>query len=273
VPNELNDPEDDAIVMVPVPHRHLAAVYDLLGRLMKIAKDSPNAETVVVDDANGPWTEAMVETLKTELQSTTLATVLDVLAVMAPEAVSFEDLTATLPIQIAQLRAELATLTKIDRRLFDGRRTWPMSLVSVGDGTSAYRMPQRLAEWWLDAGLILNKPSASLIAFIKTSDDPRALQLTNGREFPRVHVQVTGDNSVRNLRVMLLRDFRRLSVPHVPVENPVSLEPGETFEAQFLNPHDRDFDIRVIARWVDPQGPKAQMFRLNLGIQHPQVVI
>jgi hypothetical protein len=150
----------DEVVMVPVPARLLPDVYRLLSQLAH--SDAPTdasrggevvagGAAVLVDQAQGKWTREMLDELWAEIAGSGLEAVLNAIARESPQWLAFSDLAETSEIDRGGLRAELANLSKVVKRLF-GRRTWPMSarhgMVTINE--MSYRMPDRIAEWWLD---------------------------------------------------------------------------------------------------------------------------
>jgi ribosomal protein S27AE len=176
--------------MVPVPREYLAAVYGLLGGLMSDRRPGLSELTeeascphcggsaflgapggayrcgecgltfrqlastgqVEVDHENGCWSERMIQRLHDELQDSTSARALTIIAGRAPGTVSSDELASLLSIDSNTLRAELGALSKACRRVF-GRKVWPMSArQGWGEGSRmGYRMPELVAQWWLTA--------------------------------------------------------------------------------------------------------------------------
>lgn len=150
----------DEVVMVPVPARLLPDVYRLLSELAHSVAPAEassareivaGGEAVIVDQAQGRWTREMIDELWAEIAGSGLEAVLNAIARESPQWLAFSDLVETTEIDRGGLRAELANLSKVVKRLF-GRRTWPMSVRAgmVKINEMSYRMPERIAEWWLD---------------------------------------------------------------------------------------------------------------------------
>jgi hypothetical protein len=153
-------PGPDEVVMVPVPARLLPDVYRLLSQLAHsdasadasgAGKTVAGGEAVLVDQAQGKWTREMVDELWAEIAGSGLENVLNAIARESPQWLAFSDLAEITEIDRGGLRAELANLSKVAKRLF-GRRTWPMSVRAgiVKIDEMGYRMPEQIAEWWLD---------------------------------------------------------------------------------------------------------------------------
>lgn len=147
-------------VMVPVPKALVPVVYEMLASHMHLSSpyfdDSSGlpGPKVLVDRSQGRWTQQMVDDLRAEVAGTAIEGVLAYIAEGAPRWVPFSDLCEQSGIPRERLRAELATLSKIVKRLF-GRRTWPMSVRSgMVNDEMAYRMPHPVARWWLAAEVV-----------------------------------------------------------------------------------------------------------------------
>lgn len=152
----------DRIHMVPVPERHLPAVYSLLGDLMRRDQDGgvstaddeyveydDGSPKSLVDQANGYWSRRQVIELAETLGGTPAGLLLDQVAIESPRSVPFSELLHnSADPNVDRLKAQLANLTKFVRRT-QGRRSWPMSTSDVS-GESTYRMPEQIAEWWID---------------------------------------------------------------------------------------------------------------------------
>ena len=194
--SEMTEPRLDSaasgMVLVPVPQKHLAAVYELLAELMHSEAGRPatlgedveetacvhcgataylavggayhcsecglafrrpgRPGTIEVDHENGCWSRAMVDRLYAEVGSSISGKAVSVVAERAPATVTSDEITNSLRIDSATLRAELGALSKACRRLF-GRKIWPMSArQGWGEGARmGYRMPEGVAEWWQEA--------------------------------------------------------------------------------------------------------------------------
>jgi len=162
------EPPDESIVLVPVPVEHLAAVYELISRLMAptgqaVAQAGVATATatggqarvdsgqVLVDDDQGYWNEEMVTMLRiVARERQTLDGAIDLIAASAPDPIWLDDIQSVLNVPRNHLRAEFATLSKISRSLFGGRKTWPMSWRAprTKSETQSYRMPKEVAAWW-----------------------------------------------------------------------------------------------------------------------------
>lgn len=153
----------DEIVMVPVPRRHLPAVYAALGISMNPLGEpgsgvpaGDGVEVVVVRGArkSGRWTEAMVRALEAELdydRSASTRTLLMMAAERAPRQVNFSEVARAAGVEDNKLRGELGALTKAIGRLFEGETSWPVAVRYTDAGETFYSMEPRLAEWWTNA--------------------------------------------------------------------------------------------------------------------------
>jgi hypothetical protein len=158
--------ESDGIVLVPVPVPLLPVVYGALSAAMPTAHtsgvstpvaagavgvDRPDGPAVLVQD-NGWWTPAMVGLLRAEMSRYRGAkAALDLAAKNAPSPVSIREVEKESGSNLIQVRAELAALTKVAKRLF-GRKAWPMRARwgLGGEDCMYYAMDEEVAGWWLD---------------------------------------------------------------------------------------------------------------------------
>ncbi len=161
-PAEDGGGEEDEVVMVPVPKRHLQVVFAALASAMA----KPNASDVPrVDDASeavkvggarpaGRWSELKVQALEAELNPKTFPgarTLFTMCAERSPRPVTFADASRRAGLGDKQLRGELGALTKVAKRVFHGDLSWPIA-VRYGDaGEAHYSMDPIIATWWLAA--------------------------------------------------------------------------------------------------------------------------
>lgn len=132
-----------AEAMVQVPKR-------LIEELVRYLEAQPEP-AVVVDDKQGVWTQSMVNTLRSEIESryTQAAQVFKAAAKASPDLLRFREFAQQSGLEGQQLSAELGAVSKTSRRLF-GRVTWPMTVRDTSEGMT-YQMSLQVAKWWLEA--------------------------------------------------------------------------------------------------------------------------
>ena len=149
------------VVMVPVPKQHLGAVYAVLSRAMA-GETGTDADAVTVrgDGAEamtyrgeGQWTRAKIVRLEAEVSHPGTRTLLTMAAERAPRQVGFSEAAQRAHLEDKQLRGELGALTKIVKRIFNGERSWPVSVRYGDQGEACYSMDPEIASWWLEAAL------------------------------------------------------------------------------------------------------------------------
>lgn len=131
-----------AEAMVQVPKR-------LIEELVRYLTAQP--EPAVVVDAQGVWTQSMVEIFRGEIERRYLqaAQVFKAAAEASPELLRFREFAEKTGLDGRQLSAELGAVSKLSRRHF-GRVTWPMTVRDTSEGMT-YQMPLQVARWWLHA--------------------------------------------------------------------------------------------------------------------------
>lgn len=140
---------DDEIIMVPVPKSRLQDVY---AALAKPAKEGAGvlAEEKVEVPGQGSLTVSMVGKLESELGIPAVRDLLTRLAEQAPEPLTFKEAVQAAGIESNMLRAQLGSLSKVTKRLFN-YTIWPMHVGYVDSGEAVYSMDPKIAEWWLEA--------------------------------------------------------------------------------------------------------------------------
>ncbi len=152
----------DEIVLVPVPKPHLPAVYAALSKSMNQADQTrpvdatQDVEAVAVKGFRneGRWTEAKVRRVEGILSSRRFPAtraLLTMAAERAPKAVTFGEAAEAAGVPEKRFRGELGALTKVIKRLFDGERSWPVSVHYGDQGEASYTMDPQIAHWWLNA--------------------------------------------------------------------------------------------------------------------------
>jgi hypothetical protein len=143
--------EDDDIVMVPVPRSALGAVYRALGDFL--GRPASLVELVQVAN-NGEWSEADVRQVCLALTSLPAQKTFRCVAAAHGKLVTYEAMANSAGLAVDELRTQLAWFSKRCKRV-RGANEWPIELVRdpgkpKGQHCS-YRMPPRIAEWWLAA--------------------------------------------------------------------------------------------------------------------------
>jgi hypothetical protein len=144
------DYRDDEIVMVPVPKSRLGAVYTALANPVTEASAPVKAEKAVEVVGQGAWTVSDIGRLEAELAIPAIRAFLTHLAEQAPKVMTFGEAVRATGIEASRLRAQLGSLTKTSKRVFE-RTTWPMSVRSGEAGEAIYSMDPKVAQWWLEA--------------------------------------------------------------------------------------------------------------------------
>ena len=142
--------QDDEIIMVPVPKSRLMAVYAVLGSPETEEGALARVEETVEVPTQGSLTASMVGRLESELDIPAIRALLTRLAEQAPKWLTFKEAVQAAGIESNILRAQLGSLSKITKRLFD-YTIWPMEVRYADGGEAAYRMDPTIAQWWLDA--------------------------------------------------------------------------------------------------------------------------
>lgn len=147
----------DDVVMVPVPRQHLAAVYELLGRVMQKEYGEIAAEE---------WSEAVVWSaeeigrLKRTIKNPTLQKIMTLIAKSGADGIEYRALKSETEkaikrtLKMGSFRAQLSWLMKYSRRIKGrGGDAWPLRKVVVRtDGERLfYSMTKRISEEWLKA--------------------------------------------------------------------------------------------------------------------------
>jgi hypothetical protein len=111
----------------------------------------PDIETVYVPN-QGEWTRDMVARLKEAITYPAAVTLLDMAAEQPDEEIKFTEVVARSGVPARQVAAELGAMSKLSRKLFDGRKIWPLRWwQDATDNITRYVMQRRVAEWWLSA--------------------------------------------------------------------------------------------------------------------------
>jgi hypothetical protein len=142
--------QDDEIVMVPVPRSLLMRVYAAMGNAATEQGALAQAEETVEVPGQGPWTATRIRRLESVLDSSALRALITRLAEQAPEELTFKEAVQAAGIDSNLLRAQLGSLSKISKRLFE-KIIWPMEVRYAEGGDAIYSMDQKIAEWWLEA--------------------------------------------------------------------------------------------------------------------------
>jgi hypothetical protein len=139
---------DDELALVPVPRKLLPDVYALLSARMTAAEAEPRGHISEVE-GQGPWEEPMVRRLQSQLRLKGLLAVLDACARAPGTDVAMLDVASAIDMPPKQLAAQMGSLSKLTKKLFDGRITWPVSVRYQDGGQAIYSMNKTVAGWWL----------------------------------------------------------------------------------------------------------------------------
>lgn len=108
-------------------------------------------ETIYVPN-QGEWTRDMVARLKETLSYPAAVVLLDMAAERPDEEIKFTEVVARSGLPARQVAAELGAMSKLSRKLFDGRKIWPLRWwQDATDNITRYVMHRRVAEWWRSA--------------------------------------------------------------------------------------------------------------------------
>jgi hypothetical protein len=154
---ETSTQDTDEIVQVPVPRRHLTAVYRALAESMGTAAGTPpptvpptlmggNQQLPVV-----PWTAADLKRLKEMIRTPTPRVVLDMTTERLGERIPLQAIAKRAGRTRDQARADLGGLTQLVRRRF-GRNNWPFEVEWMEGGFATYYCESpEIARWWKEA--------------------------------------------------------------------------------------------------------------------------
>ena len=152
--------EQEEVVTVPVPRKYLGAVYRALAEVIPAtAPDGVAGPTASVSDGtdgsendepgtNG-YTEAKIRRLKKHISNSAVRKALDAVANAGSEGITFAGLMAATDRPFGGLRADLAGLTKLCKRLFGKTASWPFDVWY--DDEATYYMNPQVAQWWMEA--------------------------------------------------------------------------------------------------------------------------
>lgn len=106
-------------------------------------------EWSVVVQGQGEWTAEMVRRLKQALTYPAAVTMLDMTAERPDREVKFTEVVDRSGLSARQVASELGAMSKLSRKLFGGRKIWPVRWwQDASDNITRYVMPKRIAEWW-----------------------------------------------------------------------------------------------------------------------------
>ncbi len=132
---------EDEIVLVPVPKRFLAQVYQTLNEawIEEPAESTPPSPTTT---ALRGWNKTDIAKLKRTVKNPTVRAMLDLTAAHAGEWVTYDDICSTVAREWAAVRGDLAGFSQLLRKKFskEGRDKWPIEVEWRQSGTR-YRMP------------------------------------------------------------------------------------------------------------------------------------
>jgi len=149
------EPENDGIVLVPVPAQYLPDVYLALAVAMggSNAGVQPGAEGPRSEPVRGgrpgrdDWTQSMVVRLNRVLHLDGARSLLDALATVAPQELALAAGAELAGITSQQMAGQLAGLTRRCKREFD-RLMGPYHVRYDEMGKAFYWMAEDVATWW-----------------------------------------------------------------------------------------------------------------------------
>jgi hypothetical protein len=111
-----------------------------------------NGEKIFVQ-GQGEWTAEMVRRLKQALTYPAAMTMLDMVAERPDQEVKFTEVVDRSGLSARQVASELGAMSKLSRKLFGGRKIWPVRWwQDASDNITRYVMQRRIAEWWRSSG-------------------------------------------------------------------------------------------------------------------------
>jgi hypothetical protein len=109
----------------------------------------PSTGEAVYVPNQGDWTQEMVVRLRKELTYPAARTMLDLTAERPDQEVKFTEVVAKSGLPPRQVAAELGAMSKLSRKLFNGRKIWPVRWwQDASDNITRYVMQRGIAEWW-----------------------------------------------------------------------------------------------------------------------------
>jgi hypothetical protein len=137
---------DEEFINVPVPARHVLAVYRLLADL----EEQPDADIESAETKGAPaaWdTDKLTKLATTKLSNTeTVTRVLDILCEEPGRQYDMQDLVKALPMEYYKLRGNLAAFTRHLNKHYESD-AWPMHVQWRGD-EALYSVDPETAVLW-----------------------------------------------------------------------------------------------------------------------------
>ena len=148
--------DEDEVVHVPVPKKYLGVVYRALAEVIPAAvaggavatasgKDGTDASEDDEPGTNG-YTEAKIRRLKKHVSNPAVLTAVDAIANAGSDGITFAGLMEATNRPYGGLRADLAGLTKLCKRLFGKNASWPFDVWYEDEAT--YYMNAEVAQLW-----------------------------------------------------------------------------------------------------------------------------
>ena len=144
---------DNEIVLVPVPKRYLAVVYQTLNEAW-VEDSAGNSTSTANGTALGGWNKLEIGKLKKAVKNETVRAMLDLTASHAGDWVAYDDICSTVGRDWAEVRGDLAGFSQLLRKRFsrEGRDKWPVEVEwKTSETPTRYRMPLYIARWWNEA--------------------------------------------------------------------------------------------------------------------------
>jgi hypothetical protein len=147
----MNTPSND-IVMVPVPTAALPQVTEVLNRYYQAQAAGTLDQELVTVAGNGEWSEAEIAELYAMFRNEAGRAVLRLVAQAGGEPVTYGAMAEVAGLNFNELRAHLAWFARYSKKI-KGSNIWPITVAEDSNKPKGeryeYRMPERIAEWWL----------------------------------------------------------------------------------------------------------------------------
>jgi hypothetical protein len=149
---DVNSNSDDFVnVSVLVPKHLVGSVYRAIADIVE-GKTPSASSTSTSGDRFQWWSKDQIVRLKQEVHNPTVVSLLNITAKRAGEWVSYDEVYTKAGRTEGQTRGDLAGFTRLIKRTFSQNKEglWPVD-VSVKGNQLHYRMPQDIAQYWMEA--------------------------------------------------------------------------------------------------------------------------
>jgi len=136
---------------IPAVLRRIDLMEQLLQDLRAdvMTNESEPEEQVIVSDRQGTWTRTKLETLYPRVEHLTgVMALFDLTAELAPSPVSYQEVLRRSGLTDQEQRNDHSRLSWAAKELF-GNKRWPVDWQQPASGDLRYRMPAKIAQWWL----------------------------------------------------------------------------------------------------------------------------